>query len=433
MTLPMIGGIFASMAFNLADTYYVGQLGTAELAAMSFTFPVVFLMISLAIGLGAGTSSVVARALGASDWRRARRLTTDALILAAIVVAGFSVAGVLTIGPVFGVLGASLDLLPLIRDYMTIWYAGVVFLVVGFVAMSAIRATGDSRLPAMLLIGAAIVNVVLDPLLIFGLFGLPRLELEGAAIATVLSRAGMLAIAVGVLYRRLGLLSFARPRWVRLAASWRRVLHVGLPAAGTNMIIPAATAAVMPLIAASGGTEAVAGFGVATRIEAMTMVVFYAMSSIMGPFAGQNVGAGRHDRIRQALRYGALFCVVWGAVIAVVLALSGGAIAALFNNKEAVVSAASLYLDVVPLSYGAAGIIMIVNAAFNGIGKPLPAVILSTIRMFGLYVPLAYAGASVLGLVGIFAAIAAANLVVGAVGFRLFTARALPAGTSSTE
>ncbi len=416
MTVPMIWGILAFMTFNLADTYFVGQLGVRELAALSFTFPVVMVLISLAIGLGAGTSSVVARAIGEGDRRRVRRLTTDSLIFSFLLVAVLSTLGVLTIEPLFRLLGAGEEHLPLIADYMRIWYIGIVFLVVPMVGMSAIRATGDAKLPGLVMIGAALANIVLDPLLIFGLFGLPRLEIEGAAIASVISRAGTFVIALAVLHVRLKMLSFARPRPRLLLASWRRILHVGLPAAGTNMIIPVANGVVIALIAGFGA-DAVAGYGVATRIEAMTLVVFYAMSSIIGPFVGQNLGAGKFERIARAMRLSALFCLGFGAVTAVLLGFAGEALARLFNADETVVATAGSYLLIVPMSYGAAGIVMVASAAFNGLGQPLPAVVVSLIRMLLLYLPAALLGARLFGLPGIFAAACLANLLSGLLAY----------------
>jgi putative MATE family efflux protein len=416
MTLPMIWGILAIMTFNLADTFFVGQLGVRELAAMSFTFPVVMLLTSLTIGLGAGTSSVVARAIGEGDRRRVRRLTTDSLILSFLVVAVVSTAGIATIDPLFRLLGAGDELLPLIADYMRIWYIGIAFLVVPMVGMSAIRATGDAKLPSLVMIGAALANILLDPLLIFGLFGLPRLELEGAALASVIARAMTLVIAIYVLHGRLRMLSFARPRARVLLASWRRLLHVGLPAAGTNMIIPLANGVVVAMIAGFG-PDAVAGFGVATRIEAMTLVVFYAMSSIIGPFVGQNLGAGQLPRIHAAMRLSVIFCLMFGAVIAVLLGFTGEGLSRLFNAEPTVVAAAGAYLLIVPASYGAAGVVMIANAAFNGIGQPLPAVVVSLARMALLYLPAAYLGAQFIGLEGIFAAACFANLAAGLLAY----------------
>ena len=130
LTLPMVGGIFAIVAFNLADTYYVGQLGTNQLAAMSFTFPVVMTLGSLALGLGVGASSIIARAIGEGDHSRVQRFTTNSLTLGVTAVVLLSAIGLMTIDPLFTALGAGPDVLPFVRQYMQIWYFGMVFLVI---------------------------------------------------------------------------------------------------------------------------------------------------------------------------------------------------------------------------------------------------------------------------------------------------------------
>jgi len=412
LTIPMIWGILAFMTFNVADTYFVGRLGSSQLAAMSFTFPVVMILFSIGIGLGAGTSSIVARAIGVGDRERVKRLTTDGLILAFLTVVVLSILGVLTIDPLFSAMGAGPDLLPMVRDYMVIWYIGIVFLVVPMVGMAAIRATGNSRLPSLVMIAAALVNILLDPLLIFGLLGFPRLELQGAAIATVIARAFTLVVALWMLHFRLHMLTLAWPGWARVGRSWAAILHVGLPAAGTNVIIPLATAVVVAMIA-TYGPEAVAGFGAATRIEAMTLVIFYAMSAIIGPFVGQNLGAGKPARIEQAMRLSVCFCFGFGALIAVLLWNFAEPLARLFSDDPLVVTVAASYLVIVPISYGGAGVVMIANAAFNGLGLPGKAVAVSVTRVVVLYVPIAYLGSRLMGVNGIFAAAAFANLSVG--------------------
>jgi Na+-driven multidrug efflux pump len=162
MTVPTLFGIFTMMMQAFVDTYFIGRVGDRELAALSFAFPILMIVTSVAIGLGAGTSSVVARAVGAHDHRRARRLTTDSLILSFAVTAVICAVGLATIGPLFRLMGAPEDMIPLIAGYMTILYSGVPFVVVGMVGMSSMRATGDTRLPGMLMVIAAIANVILD-------------------------------------------------------------------------------------------------------------------------------------------------------------------------------------------------------------------------------------------------------------------------------
>jgi Na+-driven multidrug efflux pump len=191
MTVPVLFGITTMMTQSLIDTWFIGRVGDAELAAFGFGFPILMIVTSVAIGLGAGTSSVVARAIGAHDHRRARRLSTDSLLLSFLITAVIAAIGVLTITPLFRLLGAPDELMPLIRGFMTILYAGVPFVVVGMVGMASMRATGDTRLPSALMILASILNVILDPILIFGIGPIPAMGLNGAAMAALIARASI--------------------------------------------------------------------------------------------------------------------------------------------------------------------------------------------------------------------------------------------------
>ena len=413
MTVPMVWAVLAMVSFNFVDTWFVAQLGASELAAMSFTFPVVLVLVSFGIGLMAGTSSVVARSIGAGDHARAQRLTTDALSLALVIALLLAALGFITFEPLFRALGADQVTLPKIRAYMMIWYAGLPVFLVPMAAMGAIRATGETHLQSRIMIGAFLVNVVLDPLLIFGLAGLPRMELAGAALASVLARCALLGVGAHVLHRRLGLLSLRRPGAAALLQSWKALLHVALPAAGTNAIIPLATGFVLAIVAGYG-PEAVAGFGVAMRIEGVALALFFAMSATIGPFAGQNLGAGHPQRITEAIHESTKLCQVWGLMMAGVLGLLAPSLVRVFSDVPAVVESGSWYLRIVPVSYGAAGVVMVIKAAFNGVGRPLPAVGVSVLRSLILYVPAAYVGAQLAGLAGVFVAAGLANLVGGA-------------------
>jgi len=412
MTVPVLFGVFTMMMQAFVDAWFIGQVGDRELAALGFAFPVLMLVSSVAIGLGAGTSSVVARALGAEDYDRARRLTTDSLLLAFGMTALVAVAGILTIGPLFRLLGAPEDLIPLIGGYMRILYAGVPFVVVGMVGMSSMRATGDTRLPSILMVLASVLNVVLDPLLIFGFGPIPRMELDGAAMAAFLARGSLFFGALYFMRRRLDMLSFDRPDPVELRKSWVDILHVGIPAAGTNAIVPIATGAITAMLARYG-PEAVAGFGVASRVESLMLVIYYAMSAIIGPFVGQNVSSGKADRIYLALRLCTLFCLTSGLVIALALAASSTFLPSLFSDNPAVTRVATTFLLIAPLGYGAYGMVMVMNAAFNGMGKPIPGVWISMMRLAALYLPLAFIADRFFGVTGIFAAYTVANIVTG--------------------
>ena len=187
MTLPVLLGIATMMGQAFVDAWFLGRVGDHALAAHAFGFPVWMIITSVAIGLGAGTSSVVARAIGAGDEQRAQRLTTDSVLLSFTITAALSLLGVLTIDPLFRLLGAPEDMISLIRGFMTILYAGIPFVVVGMVGMASMRATGDTRLPSKLMIIGSILNVALDPVLIFGFGPVPAMGLNGAAMAALLA------------------------------------------------------------------------------------------------------------------------------------------------------------------------------------------------------------------------------------------------------
>ncbi len=416
MTVPVMFGIVMMMLQNFIDAWFVGQLGDRELAALSFTFPIIMTVTSVAIGLGAGTSSVVARAVGARNPRRARRLATDSLILSFLITFVIAVIGYLTIDPLFRLLGAPDSLLPLIRGYMSILYVGVPFIVVGMVGMASMRATGDTRLPSKLMVIASVANIALDPLLIFGLGPIPGLGLTGASLAAVIARASIFVGTVYLMRTRLDMLTFNEPDKSELFRSWRDILHVGIPAAATNAIVPIATGVITAMIAGYG-TEAVAGFGVASRIEMLTLVMFYALSAIIGPFVGQNMSAGLADRIHRSLNLCVAFCLGSGLVIAALLAVLSSFLPGLFSDSDTVVSVARTYLLIAPLGYGAYGMVMVMNASFNGMGKPMPGVIISLARMAILYIPVALVARELFGLPGIFIAYTFANISAGVLAY----------------
>ena len=416
LALPMMVGIIGMVMFNLVDTYFVGRLGKLHLAAMSFTFPVVMVLQSIALGLGIGASAVIARAIGEGDHHKVQRLTTDSLMLSLIIVVVFVVIGLATIEPLFRLLGAGEELLPLIKSYMRIWYIGVAFVVIPMVGNSAIRATGDTVTPSIIMLIAIAVNLGLDPLLIFGIGPFPRLELAGAAIATVIARATTLTISLLVLYFREKMIVLKMPSLKEGIDSWKKILYVALPAGGTNIIIPL-TIGVITRFVSAYGPAAVAGFGVGSRIEMFALTPIYALASVLIPFVGQNWGAGKTGRVRQGIRRSWTFSILWGALFFIIILFAARPIAGIFNRDPEVTSSIRIYLLVVSISYGMQGIFMLSSAAFNALNKPLNAAFLALVRMFALYLPLALFGSYLMGLKGLFAGASIANLVTGGLAF----------------
>ncbi len=416
LTLPMVWGLSALICFNVVDTYFVGHLGTLELASISFTFPVVWIMVAIAVGVGIGASATISRAIGAGDEHRVRRLTTDSLLLSLMIVGVLILIGIFTIDPVFRMLGATDETLPGIRDYMTIWYCGMIFVVLPIVGNNAIRAAGNTMFPAIVMTASGVVNAILDPLLIFGIGFFPRMELKGAALATVVSRAVSMMAALWILKYRMGMITFARARLTEILDSARSILEVAIPAMGTQIIVPISMMIITRLVAAFG-PETVAGMGVATRVEGVAMIALWAITTVMTPYVGQNFGAGRFDRVDRSMTLGFRFCLVWGVLCALVLGIFSVPIARAFNPDEQVTLAASAYFVIVPISYGFLGMAFITGASFNARSRPIWAAIIVFLRMIVLYIPLALLGRRFFGYRGIFAACCAANAISGVLSY----------------
>lgn len=415
LMLPMMLGMIAIVTNNLAGAFFIARVSTEQLAAITFTFPVSFIVGAMAMSLGVGTSSVVSRLFGAEDRDQIKRITTHAMLLGVLCGAVILAIGLLTIDPVFRLLGADENILPYIHRYMRIYYWGGIFVVAPMIANSVLRASGDAKRPAMIMSTAAILNICIDPVLIFGLFGFPRMEIEGAALGGVIANIlTMFASMFFVMYRE-QLVNIRALDLHLIMDSWRRILHVGLPSLTSSLVSPVTTAFITHQIA-TFGQESVAGFGIASRIEGLSLLAMMALSAGMTPFVGQNFGAQRLDRVREGIRFAYRFSLFYGLAIGAFLLLFGGFVVDLFGLQGAARDTALLQMHVVPISYIALGCAMTVNGSLNALGKPVAAMWISMSRTIAVYAPLAWLLSQFFGLVGIFIAAASANAIAGGIG-----------------
>ena len=416
MTFPMMLGIVSLMLFNVADSYFVSQLGTKPLAALGFTFPVSFTVISLSIGLSVGTSATIAKLIGAGDNSKARQLTTDNLLLTTLLMVLIAIISLSIIDPLFRLLGAGDDLMPYIHSYMSVWFFGSVFYVLIMVSNSSLRASGDTKTPAMLMGFSSIMNLMLDPLLIFGWGPIPALGIKGAAIASVIAW-GIAAVAALVnLYVRKGLLVLKIESFSVALQHWLMVMKIGFPAALSNMMTPIA-AAIMTAVVATHGPEAVAAFGVGNRLESLCLLANLALSMTLPPFVSQNYGRGQGARVRSAYYSAVKFALLWQALIYLLLLVFAGGIGSLFSDREEVIDLISLWILIVPLGFGFQAVTFLTASSFNAVHQPMRAMRISIFRLFILYVPLGYAGNYFGGLQGMFIGFVIANMCTAAMAF----------------
>lgn len=419
MTVPMLFGMITLMSFNLVDTFFISMLGTHELAAVSFTFPVTFTVISLAIGLSIGTSAVIAKAHGSGDSSGAKADGLAALWLSAYLVLALSALGFLLMDPLFRVLGAKEDTLPFIHDYMRWWFAGSVLLITPMIGNAVLRAAGDTKTPSLMMACSGLVNAVLDPILIFGWGPVPAFGVEGASIASVISWAVSFSLILYLIMVKRKLVATGHQPLGEFVRISRRILHIGLPAAGANMLTPLAMA-ILTAIMASYGAAAVAAYGVGARIESIASLVVLALSMTLPPFVSQNFGAQRLSRIEEAYRLCISFVMKWQFAVYLVLAVVAPWLAAIFSDDLEVQRLICWFIWILPLGYGLQGIVILTNSSLNALHLPMRALSLSLIRLFVFYVPVAWLGGKLFGVIGIFAGGLSANVLIALTALLVF-------------
>ncbi len=429
MAVPVALGMLSTFLFQVVDTYFVGMLGPEFLAAISFTSPVYMLLMSLNIGLSVGVSTVIAKALGAGDRQRAGELA--ALSIGLVVVVSIVVCGLgyLTIGPTFRALGARGEIVSLVSTYMSILYVGMPCVMTGLICGGILRASGRARAPEVIMAIAGAINLVLDYVLIFGVGPFPELGLAGAALATAIAWVFVL-VGMLVVLARAGLVRVQGLKPRTALREIRGVLGIGVPAMATQILTPVTTLLITYLVARHGA-DAIAAFGVASRIQALAMVGVFGVGTAVTPFIAQNLGAGLQGRIDDAIVFAGKAATYWGIGVFAVLALTAAPLAAMFSDSEAVQYYTRMYFYIVGATYVPFGLLSVTASIFNGVVDPTKALrILIAKAVFT--VPLVVVG-STQGAVGIFAALAISNVLGGIYAARTMKRHLAAAGTSLAQ
>ncbi|HPD16247.1 MAG TPA: MATE family efflux transporter [Planctomycetota bacterium] len=415
MAFPMLAGTFAMNAYNLTDTWFVAKLGTLPLAAMGFTFPVVMLLSCVARGIGVGVTTLVSHAIGRHDDADAARLVTHGMALTLVVTAVMSVGGYLTIGPLFRRLGADAATLPLVGEYMRTWYVGAVSMSLPMLGNGILLSAGDSKAASRFMMLGAGLNLVLDPVMIFGYFGFPAMGIRGAALATVIAQGVSTAWLLLLLLRKHRLLVFRKWPFSDYLASFQRILGFGVPSILSLILMPI-SAGVITRILSEFGNEAVAASGAAGRIEMFAFVIPMALGISLTPFISQNYGARRMDRVREAKAASTRFALFYGGAVAVAFFLGARPLAGAFSDDPKVIATLVAYIRIISFGYGMMEVHRYCTFFLTGLHRPVSASLLNALRVVGFLIPLSFLGAWLAGLRGVFFGRLVTDLAVGAIG-----------------
>lgn len=408
MTAPAAVGILMTFMFQLVDTYFIGKLGTTELAAASFAYPIYFLVVSLFMGLSAGVSSTIGKALGEQNFKKAKMLTTVSQIVFILLTVIIGAVGYYTITPVFSALGASSEMIALVAQYMEVIYIGMFFLVGTLIGNASLMAKGVMVQSTVIMGIGGLVNLILDYILIFGMGDIPAMGLQGAGLATVLSWVVTLVL-MNLLLVKEKLVSFSFGSFAYVKAGLGEVFTVGGPAVAAQVLNPIAIAVITRVVSGYGDT-AVAAFGIASRIESLGLTGVMSLSVVMTPMVAQNFGAKIQSRLDEIVMYSGKITVYWSVVLYTVLLLFTGAISSIFTDQVEVVDHIQYYFYIIGATFPFFGLTLITTSFFNGVYRPQDSLKLTLVKSLGLTIPLVIIG-SFVSLSGVWAGIALANIV----------------------
>jgi putative MATE family efflux protein len=419
MTPPMIMGFFAMIVFNLTDAWFISRMGTEPLAAIGFTFPLVMIAFSVSLGLGVGTSSCVSRAIGQGDFEKVKHLTTYSLLLTLLAMGVLALSGQLFAPMILRLMGAGEGTYGPALIYMRIWFVFLPLATLPMVGNNAMRSTGDTLRPGLVMVTGALLNAALDPLFIFGWKKFPAMGIAGAAIATAIAQMVTVVLSVWLMHYRYRMISWARPVWSEMKDAWKKVLFVAAPAAATNLLLPVTSGFILHFIAGFG-TAAVAATTAGQRIEGFAYMLPMAMGTALVPIIGQNWGAGRLDRVRRAWILTNCFGILYASACFLLALFFAPVAAGWFSHNPDVVHLITLYLRII-----LAGAVLQHSAvhsgfAFNAIEMPLHASALMALRLAGLVIPLAWIGMKLAGVPGVFTGMAAGQMISGIIALFWF-------------
>lgn len=388
--LPMFVGSILQALYNTVDAIWVGRfLGPNALGAVSISFPLIMALLSLVMGLTMATTTLVSQYRGAREEGKVRRSVATSLGLLGLLGALLSVIGVVFRYPLLDLMSPPTEIRDMAADYFGVFMAGILGMFLYNVLTAILRGLGDAKTPLKYLAVATVVNIVLDPLLIFGWGPIPRLGVGGAALATVISQGLSSVLLWRWTARHTDLLPKTREEWTPDFTLLKLIVKIGLPSGLQQVLVSFGMVAVTAIIS-SFGAEVVAAFGAASRLDQFGFMPAMNIGMAVTTMVGQNLGADRMDRVRKAVNWGSGLAAGLTALISLVAVLNPTVLMVLFTDDPAVLTIGSEYLRIMGPTYIAFALIFIIGGTLRGAGDTMIPMIISLIALWGARVPLAY-------------------------------------------
>lgn len=394
--IPTMVGMLISALYNAIDAYFVGGLGMSQMGAVSVVFPIVQIIIGLGMMFGAGASSYISRLLGKGADEQADKTASTSLFSGLLVGAIIIIGIMVFLDPVLTALGSTETILPYARAYAKIYVTGSIINVFTVMMNNLLTAQGATKFTMKAMLTGSIANVILDPIMIYGM----DLGIEGAAIATVISLCINMALYIGYIAKKKGVLRFSVRNIAPSKTIYAEVLKIGIPVLLFQLLASTAMGSINTA-AKPYGDFAVAAMGAVIRI--MTVVTYVVFGFLKGfqPFAGYNYGAKKYKRLKKSIRLCMIWSTVFCIVAAIVLFIFADPIVSLFGTDVEMAGIAAKALRLNAVLFITFGFQMVYASLYLAIGKSLVGSVLSLSRQGIFFFPLVLVLPHVMGLTGV--------------------------------
>lgn len=415
---PMMLSMFFFTLYNLVDAFWVAKLSPAAIAAVSISQITLFVMVSLAMGISVGSSVLMGMSMGRKDIQEAERVLGQGFLLSLAAAAFFTALALIFRTPLLELSGATEGIYPLALPYFTITAVGSVLTFLLMATSTSFNAQGDNFTPTKCFAVSTLVNIILDPIMIFGYAGFPAMGIEGAAVATLISQLVFLVLALRILMSDRMLV---RLYLTNLALQWqsvKKVFNIGVPASLNQTLNPLGFSVLMFIVSGVFLEAGAAAFSIGFRIEFFAFIPAIGFGFGSMAMMGQNIGAGNMERVNEifktVVKLGAGAALLFGLCSA----LFAPHIVGVFTNDPTVTEYALQYFRIVPFGYAFFAVAFIEASVFQGLGRSWPGFWITFLRMV-LTTIVAIIGVHVLALPiwSVWSALVIGNVVSSLIGY----------------
>jgi len=413
LSIPIIFANILQTAYQLTDTFWVGRLGTVAVAAVSISFPVIFLIISLGGGLAMAGTILVAQYKGREDKKSINHITAQTMLMVVCISIILSAVGYFSSPFLICLMGVESNVFSSAVSYLKISFIGMIFMFTYMVFQSLMRGVGDVKTPMYIVLGTVLLNLILDPLFIFGYGFVPAFGVTGAAVASVGTQGLSALIGIYLLlkgkYQIKLHLNDLKPDFHLI----KKMFRLGFPAS-IEQSTRALGMTVMTFLVATFGTLTLAAYGIGSRILGFIIIPAMGLSMATSTVVGQNIGAGKTERAAKIVKLSSITAFIALTIVGIITFLFAKQISAFFiPGKTETIQASALFLKIMALTFGFIGIQQALNGAFRGSGNTMVSMALAIISLWVLRFPLAYilSQHTTLSEVGLWIAFPIANVI----------------------